>query len=33
MTLERRAATYVAAGDPDFDVNAGDLCMKGFTAP
>ncbi len=33
MTLERRGNAYVAAGDADFDVNAGDLCMKGFTAP
>jgi assimilatory nitrate reductase catalytic subunit len=32
MTLELRDGRYAAAGDPSFDVNAGDLCMKGFTA-
>ena len=32
MTLEHRDGTRVAVGDPSFDVNAGELCMKGFTA-
>ena len=32
MTLERKEHGYFAAGDPSFDVNAGALCMKGFTA-
>ncbi len=32
MTLERSAVGYRVVGDPTFDVNAGDLCMKGFTA-
>jgi assimilatory nitrate reductase catalytic subunit len=32
MTLERHADGYRAAGDPTFGVNAGALCMKGFTA-
>jgi assimilatory nitrate reductase catalytic subunit len=32
ITLERRDGGYAAVGDPTFDVNAGDLCMKGFTA-
>jgi assimilatory nitrate reductase catalytic subunit len=32
MTLERREGGYAVLGDPTFDVNAGDLCMKGFTA-
>jgi assimilatory nitrate reductase catalytic subunit len=32
MTLERREHGYFAVGDPTFEVNAGALCMKGFTA-
>jgi assimilatory nitrate reductase catalytic subunit len=33
MLVERDAAgAYRTAGDPSFDVNAGDLCMKGFSA-
>ncbi|GAC1417174.1 MAG: molybdopterin oxidoreductase family protein [Candidatus Velthaea sp.] len=32
MTLEYRTGRYTAVGDPGFDVNAGELCMKGFTA-
>jgi assimilatory nitrate reductase catalytic subunit len=34
MTIEERNGAYAcaAAGDPDFDVNAGELCMKGFSA-
>jgi assimilatory nitrate reductase catalytic subunit len=32
MKLERQEHGYVALGDPAFDVNAGSLCMKGFTA-
>jgi len=32
MTLERKPGGYACVGDPSFDVNAGDLCMKGFAA-
>jgi assimilatory nitrate reductase catalytic subunit len=32
MTIEERDGAYAAAGDPAFDVNAGELCMKGFSA-
>jgi len=32
MLLERDEQGYHATGDPAFDVNAGGLCMKGFTA-
>jgi assimilatory nitrate reductase catalytic subunit len=32
MILERRERGYAALGDPMFDVNQGDLCMKGFTS-
>lgn len=32
MTVQRSEPGYATAGDPAFDVNAGDLCMKGFTA-
>jgi assimilatory nitrate reductase catalytic subunit len=31
-TLERQGGVYKAAGDPAFNVNAGQLCMKGFTS-
>lgn len=32
MRLEVTPSGYRARGDADFDVNAGDLCMKGFAA-
>lgn len=32
MRLESAPTGYRARGDADFDVNAGDLCMKGFAA-
>jgi assimilatory nitrate reductase catalytic subunit len=32
MTLERREHGYFAVGDTSFDVNAGALCMKGYTS-
>lgn len=32
MTLEASATGLRAVGDPAFDVNAGELCMKGFTS-
>ncbi len=32
MTFAPHGETVRAIGDPTFDVNAGDLCMKGFTA-
>jgi assimilatory nitrate reductase catalytic subunit len=32
MTLEKRGGRVAAVGDPAFDVNAGDLCMKGYAA-
>lgn len=32
MTLEDRAGVMHAVGDAEFDVNAGELCTKGFTA-
>lgn len=32
LTLEARGDAFAAVGDPAFDVNAGDLCMKGFSA-
>jgi assimilatory nitrate reductase catalytic subunit len=32
MTLEQHEHEYRAVGDPSFDVNAGMLCMKGFTS-
>jgi assimilatory nitrate reductase catalytic subunit len=32
MTLGPAASGYAAAGDPTFGVNAGDLCMKGFSS-
>jgi assimilatory nitrate reductase catalytic subunit len=32
MTIDERSGTYAAVGDPSFDVNAGELCMKGFSA-
>jgi assimilatory nitrate reductase catalytic subunit len=32
MTLEVRGEAFAAVGDPEFDVDAGELCMKGFSA-
>jgi len=32
MTIEPRNGAYAAVGDGTFDVNAGELCMKGYSA-
>lgn len=32
MTVRAVGDAHIVAGDPDFDVNAGELCMKGYTA-
>jgi len=32
MTLDARPDGYAAVGDPPFDVNAGELCMKGLSS-
>jgi assimilatory nitrate reductase catalytic subunit len=32
MTLDERGGAFAAVGDPAFDVNAGELCMKGYSA-